>query len=191
MFGAPRTGNTLNLTRLRAGEVSMPSFGEFVRTLERVVSRRSRDNIREIIARKAARGNATVVFRPKLTDQHFAPQSEHCGLWPAQDGSTAPPSALPSVHFILSMSKPGFHADLDELFSISGLAASLRQAHFPSSSGAAHRTSAATRLGQYYDQAIARSALEIYAQDYDTFGLARPDVSSFSPARPAPPAPPV
>ena len=83
------------------------------------------------------------------------------------------------MQFLLRMSEPTFYADLDALFAVAGLNASLRHAFFPGRSSASHRTHASAQVRRFYDRELARLALRLYAQDYDAFGLPRPNVDSF------------
>ena len=170
--GARRTGRLLNVTHLRSGAIRVPTFAEFVHKLALLTS----DGAGGLPARHNRSGGLHQRVGRHF-DQHFTLQSERCGLWPA--GAHAPPSAVPSVQFLLRMGSPTFYADLDALFALAGLNASLRHAYFPGQSSANHRTRASAKLAQFYDRAVARLALRLYARDYEAFGLPWPDVESF------------
>lgn len=113
-------------------------------------------------------------------DTHFKPQHMHCGL---ASRRADVPSLLPSVHHHLRMSGSHFHASADALFRHVGLNTALRREFLPERSNSAHRTAASEQMARYYTPSIAQQALEIYAADYDAFGLVKPRPETFASSR--------
>ena len=81
---------------------------------------------------------------------------------------------LPSVHFVVSMSSPDFHARLDDVLGLAGVNLSLRHQYFPATSNAQHRTDASGTLRARCTRRTARRALQLYRADYQAFGLPVP-----------------
>ena len=82
---------------------------------------------------------------------------------------------LPAYRVLCMSSQCGdFHERAHAELQRHGFDAKLAQRYLPRRSAAAHATNASRLCTTYYTRAIARMALEVYAEDYRVLGLPKP-----------------